>query len=84
MAIKKDQSEFNFNFHRRGNNGPIIVSNSLSYTMAEYDENTGLTKWHRVVPAAQREKIQVWLVAQYPVKVEAVIPAKTKLRHLAA
>jgi hypothetical protein len=80
---KNDQSDFNFNFHR--NNGRIIVSNSLSYTMAEYDENTGLTRWHRVVPAAQREKIQVWLLAQYPVKVEPPeITTKSKARALAA
>ena len=84
MATKKEQSDYNFNFHRRGNNGRIIVSNNLSYTMAEYDENTGLTRWHRVVPAAQREKIQIWLVAQYPVKIEPVIKAKSKARPAAA
>ena len=77
MATKQEPAEQNFSFHRKGDNGRVIVLNSLSYAMAEYDEFTGLTRWHRVVPAAQREKIQLWLLAQYPVKVQA-LAAKTR------
>jgi hypothetical protein len=80
MATKQEHTEQNFSFHRKGENGRVIVSNSLSYTMAEYDEFTGLTRWHRVVPAAQREKIQLWLLDQYPMKV-AVAAVKNQKRR---
>ena len=70
MATKQEWAEPGFNFHRLGTPGKIVVSNSLSYTMAEYDEKTGLTRWQRVVPAAQRERIQNWLLANYPIQVE--------------
>jgi len=83
MATKQEPTEQNFSFHRKGDNGRIVVLNNLSYTMAEYDEFTGLTRWHRVVPAAQREKIQLWLLAQYPVK-GAVVAAKSQKRGKAA
>ena len=76
------QSEQKFNFHREGNNGRVIVSNSGSYKMAEYDENTGLTRWQRVVPAPQREKVQTFLLAEYPVKAAPAV-TKSKLRRAA-
>ena len=66
----QEQAGHDFTFHRLGTPGKIVVSNSLSYTMAEYDEKTGLTRWQRVVPAAQRERIQNWLLANYPIQVE--------------
>jgi hypothetical protein len=79
MATKQAQAEQNFSFHRHGNNGRVIVSNNLSYTMAEYDEYTGLTRWQRVVPAAQREKVQIFLLTQYPLKVQpAATNSKTR------
>jgi hypothetical protein len=84
MAAKQEHTEQNFSFHRKGDNGRIIVLNNLSYTMAEYDEFTGLTRWHRVVPAAQREKIQLWLLAQYPVKVPALATKSRSRRGAAA
>ena len=83
MATKQEPAEQNFSFHRKGDNGRVVVGNNFGYTMAEYDEFTGLTRWHRVVPAAQREKIQLWLLAQYPVKV-AVVAAKSHKRRRAA
>jgi len=83
MATKHDQTEHNFNFHRQGNNRRVIVLNNLSYTMAEYDQLTGLTRWHRVVPAAQRDKIQTWLLSQYPVIVEALAVSAKKRKHAA-
>jgi hypothetical protein len=83
MAAKQEHTEQNFSFLRKGENGRVIVTNSLSYKMAEYDESTGLTRWHRVVPVAQREKIQHWLLAQYPVKV-AVVAAKSQKRRRVA
>ena len=67
MAIKQEQPEQNFSFRRRGINGQVIVSNNLSYSMAEYNEHTGVTRWQRVVPAHQREKVQKFLSEQYPV-----------------
>lgn len=77
MAAKNDHvPDHNFNFHRRGSTGQIIVSNNMSYTMAEYSELTGLTRWHRVVPIAQREKVQNWLLIQYPVKIETATAKK--------
>ena len=79
MATKQAPAEQNFSFHRKGDNGLVVVGNNLGYTMAEYDELTGLTRWHRVVPAAQREKIQLWLLAQYPMKT-AVVAAKSQKR----
>jgi hypothetical protein len=72
MAIKQEYTEQNFSFHRRGINGLVIVSNNLSYCMAEYSEHTGVTRWQRVVPVTQREKVQKFLSEQYPV---IVIPA---------
>jgi hypothetical protein len=82
MASNQVQSEQNFNFRRV--KGLVLVSNSLSYTMAEYDDNTGLTRWQRVVPAAQREKVQIWLLANYPVKIERSAPARPKTQSAAA
>jgi hypothetical protein len=83
MATKQAQPEQNFSFRRHGNNGRVIISNNLSYTMAEYNEYTGLTRWQRVVPAAQREKVQIFLLAQYPVIVQPVA-MKSKARHAVA
>jgi hypothetical protein len=80
---KQEQAGHDFTFHRLGNSGKIVVSNSLSYTMAEYDEKTGLTRWQRVVPAAQREKIQHSLLANYPIQVERST-AKVKTRRAVA
>jgi hypothetical protein len=68
---KQEQTVQSFSFRKFTENGPVIVSNSLSYTMAEYDDNTGLTSWKRVVPASQREHVQEWLLRNYPVKVVA-------------
>jgi len=34
----------------------VLVLNNLGYIMAEYDEFTGLTRWHRVVPALKEKK----------------------------
>jgi hypothetical protein len=68
MATKQEHpAEQHFSFHRRGINGLVIVSNNLSYSMAEYNEHTGVTRWQRVVPATQREKVQKFLSEQYPV-----------------
>jgi hypothetical protein len=46
--------------------------------MAEYDETTGVTRWTGVVPAAQRENVQQWLLKNYPVVIEAPTPARRK------
>jgi hypothetical protein len=51
---------------------------NLRYRMAEYDETTGVTRWTRVVPAAQRENVQQWLLKNYPAVVEVPTPARRK------
>jgi hypothetical protein len=80
MATQQADQQFSF---RQGNHGRIIVTNSGSYTMAEYDEYTGLTRWTRVVSAPQREKVQKFLAEQYPMK-SAPVAGKTKARRTVA
>jgi hypothetical protein len=48
--------------------GLIVVTNSLNYVMGEYSDVTGITKWHRVVLTANREKMETWFLNQYPVR----------------
>ena len=48
--------------------GVIIVTNSLNYVMGEYYDSTGTTKWHRVVLATIREKMETYIVENYPVR----------------
>ncbi|HEY3826345.1 MAG TPA: hypothetical protein VGL82_17390 [Bryobacteraceae bacterium] len=81
MAIQQADQQFSF---RQGNHGRIIVSNSGSYTMAEYDEFTGLTRWTRVVSAPQREKVQKYLLEQYPIKQAPVVATNKSRRAIAA
>jgi hypothetical protein len=57
-----------FRFKRAKTDGLIEVLNEGSYVMAEYSERTGVVKWHRVVLASQKEKIEKWLDDHYPVQ----------------
>jgi hypothetical protein len=57
----------------------VSVTNNLGYVMAEYDDETGITKWQRVVPAPQREKVENWLLEQYPLGQR---PAKVNERRV--
>lgn len=57
-----------FRFKRAKTDGLIEVLNEGSYVMAEYSERTGVVKWHRVVLASQKEKIQKFLDDHYPVQ----------------
>jgi hypothetical protein len=52
----------------RNKDGLVIVTNNLNYVMGEYNDATGITKWHRVVLATNREKIETWLIEKYPVR----------------
>lgn len=36
--------------------------------MGEYNENSGVVSWKRVVLAAQKAAIEQWLSEEYPVK----------------
>jgi hypothetical protein len=81
MATQQPDQQFTF---RQGNHGRIIVSNSGSYIMAEYDEYTGLTRWVRVVSAPQREKVQRYLLERYPMKQAPVVVKNKSRRALAA
>jgi len=51
----------------RGNpSGLIRVSNNGAYVVAEYSEHNSSLKWHRVVPAEQRNFIERWLSQHFP------------------
>jgi hypothetical protein len=75
---KPDQALQQFHFQRSDSTSRVTVFNNLCYTMAEYDETTGVTRWTRVVPAAQRESVQQWLLRNYPVVVEVPAPARRR------
>jgi hypothetical protein len=72
-----------FTFQRSPVSGRITVLNNLSYAMGEYDGTTGITRWTRVVPAAQRENVQAWLIKNYPVQPEEVKPVVQKRKRAA-
>jgi hypothetical protein len=81
MAAQQPDQQFSFS---HGNHGRIIVTNGGSYIMAEYDEFTGLTRWVRVVSAPQREKVQKFLLEQYPIKVASLLVKSKSQRGRAA
>jgi len=75
---KVDQATPQFHFQKSDSASRVTVLNNLRYIMAEYDETTGVTRWTRVVPAAQRENVQQWLLKNYPVVIEVPTPARRK------
>jgi hypothetical protein len=75
---KADQPTPQFHFQKSDSTSRVTVLNNLRYIMAEYDETTGVTRWTRVVPAAQRESVQQWLLKNYPVLVEVPTPSRGK------
>ena len=75
---KVDQAPQFFHFQKSSTTSRVTVLNNLNYVMAEYDETTGVTRWARVVPAAQRETVQQWLLKKYPAVVEVPTPARRK------
>jgi hypothetical protein len=75
---KVDQTTPQFHFQRSDSTARVTVLNNLGYIMAEYDETTGVTRWTRVVPAAQREHVQQWLLKNYPAIIEVPMPARRK------
>ena len=40
--------------------------NEKSYLMGEYHQRTGKVSWYRVVLAAQKERVESWLLEHYP------------------
>ncbi|MEO7650124.1 MAG: hypothetical protein ABIZ80_06625 [Bryobacteraceae bacterium] len=50
--------------------GSVQVFNQNSYLMGEYNENSGVVSWKRVVLAAQKAAIELWLSEEYPVKIK--------------
>ena len=78
LMAKADQATPQFHFQKAEGTSRVTVFNNLRYIMAEYDETTGLTRWTRVVPAAQRENVQQWLLKNYPVVAEAPTPARRR------
>jgi hypothetical protein len=75
---KVDQAPQLFHFQKSPTTSKVTVLNNLSYIMAEYDDTTGVTRWTRVVPAAQRENVQQWLLKNYPVAIEVPTPVRRK------
>jgi len=80
-------------FHcKRSHSGDVVqVYNSNNYLMAEYSVGTGRTSWQRVAPVSQRESVEKWLRANYPipeapkvVKAEVKVRVKTKRRKKVA
>jgi len=78
LMAKVDQATPQFHFQKSDSTSRVTVLNNLRYIMAEYDETTGVTRWTRVVPAAQRENVQQWLLKNYPVVIEVPTPARRK------
>jgi len=75
---KIEQATQHFHFQKSSGTCRVTVLNNLGYVMAEYNEATGVTRWTRVVPAAQRENVQQWLLKTYPVTVEAPVARRKK------
>jgi hypothetical protein len=76
LMAKADQATPQFHFQRFESTSRVTVFNNLRYIMAEYNETTGVTRWTRVVPAAQRENVQQWLLKNYPAVIEVPAPAR--------
>ena len=75
---KVEQATQQFHFQKSDNTSKVTVFNNLRYIMAEYDVTTGVTRWTRVVPAAQRENVQQWLLKNYPAAIEVPTPPRRK------
>jgi hypothetical protein len=78
FMAKADQPTQQFHFQKSDGSSRVTVFNNLRYIMAEYDANTGVTRWTRVVAAAQRENVQQWLLKNYPVGLEVPTPVRRK------
>ena len=78
LMAKADQATQQFHFQKSDGTSRVTVLNNLRYVMAEYDATTGVTRWTRVVPAAQRESVQQWLLKNYPRVIEVPTPARRK------
>jgi hypothetical protein len=71
-----DRHTINESFYcgRLREDGIISVMTTGAYVMAEYDDQTGETRWYRVVNASQKENLQNWLKQHFPPKVRAAKP----------
>jgi hypothetical protein len=69
----------NFYCGRLRDDSIVSVMTTGAYVMAEYDEQTGETRWYRVVNATQKENLQNWLRQHFPIKARvAKRPASKK------
>jgi hypothetical protein len=58
-------------------NGPVVVLTTGAYRVAEFDYHTGKVRWHRVVPAPQKNVIESWLNQRFaPSAPEGPAPKK--------
>jgi hypothetical protein len=85
--VQHNHHEINNSFHcQRVNHGDSVhVFNADHYLMAVYNTGTGRASWQRVVAASQRESVERWLRANYPVTRPSMAvpgnqPAKKKLK----
>ena len=83
QMAKQEQLDQTFNFKRLNESSKVLVSNSLSYLMAEYDDNTGVTRWIRVANASQREQVENWLKSHYPAKTQTTTTPTPKQKRAA-
>jgi len=56
-----------FQFKHSKTDKRVDILNDKSYVMGHYNQRTGTTSWERVVLTTQRENIEAYLKATYPV-----------------
>ena len=66
MAHSHHENNDSYRLHRARPDGPVAVFNQDGFLMAEYNPATGMTSWHRVVPATKRESLERKLAEQFP------------------
>jgi len=54
-----------YRLHRPKPEGPVSVFNQDGFLMAEHDPITGVTAWHRAVPATKRDAVEKKLLEQF-------------------
>jgi hypothetical protein len=73
MASSAHENHDSYRLHRGKPDGFVSVYNQDGFLMAEYNPLTGMTAWHRLVPASKRESIERQLAAQFPTPAGTVL-----------
>jgi hypothetical protein len=66
VATMQHENNDIYRLHRDKPDSPVVVLNQDGFFMAEYNPATGITAWHRVVPATKRESVEKRLAEQFP------------------